>query len=227
MNIYAYNIPRYTHEKLGDLFPSVRFIQDTGKLLETIQANDLFICMWDDKETLKRIEKLPNKLFPRKEVVDFSANREEMCRFVDNHSKFPVERQYAKYEGTFQTTVPRLENSLNVVVKAGEEHRGQDKYLMYPGQTLTVRDSVVFEEFLDNAESFRVLLIGTDVFIIEYSDDPEKPKSLEQRWIKNINPLLKENEDHDSFKEAIADTKHMAHILGYDYRLSERENQLL
>lgn len=217
MKIYAYNIPRYTHEELSKEYPNIVFIPNTDHLLDVLEKEDKVICMWDDVDTLKRIHEINNDVFPKREIIDFSANREQMSRFVDVHSKFPVEREYAKFEGTFQVTVPKLNNSLNVVVKVGEEHRGQDKYLMYPGQTLTVKDSVIFEEFLDNAKSFRVLIVGDEVFVIEYFDDPNRPKSMEQRWIKNINPILQENENHELFKEEIEDALHLSKMLGFDY----------
>jgi len=217
MKIYAYNVPRYTHETLSKEFPHVVFLQNTNHLNDIIHPEDKVICMWDDTDTVSKIHAIDNEVFPSRNIINFSANREEMSRFVDHHSQFPVEREYVKLEGNFEVTVPRLLNSFNVVAKAGEEHRGQNKFLMYPGQTLTVKDSVIFEEFLDNAESFRVLLIGEEVFIIEYFDDPNRPKSLEQRWIKNINPILIENEDHDLFQKEIDDTIHLSKILGFDY----------
>ena len=217
MKIYAYNIPRYTHEVLKKEHPTVEFIPNTDRLLHEIKKEDVFICMWDDKETLNRLNELNNKVFPSKEIIDFSSNREKMSKFVDEHSMFAMEREYVKCDGMFQVTVPKLNRSLNVVVKVGEEHRGQNKFLKYPGQQMTVKDSVIFEEFLDNAHSFRVLLIEEDVFIIEYFDDPNNPKSMEQRWIKNLNPLLEENENHALFKDAIEDTLKMADLLDYRY----------
>ena len=217
MKIYAYNIAQYMHEELKKKYPEIIFIKNTENLLEEIKAEDIFICMWDDKDTLNRIKQIENELFPRREIIQFSANREEMTRFVQEHSNFKAEREYVKFEGTFTTTVPKLNNSLNVVAKVGEEHRGQNKYLMYPGQKLTVNESVVFEEFLDNARSFRVLLIGTDVFIIDYFDDPKNPKPIEQRWIKNLNPILEENLHHEKYRDAIDDAKHLSKALAFDY----------
>lgn len=218
MTIYAYNLPQYTHEELSFLFPDLVFIRDTSQLKNMITKDDLFICMWDDVPTLQLLETLHNPIFPSKDVINFSANRELMSKFVNQHSMFPCERDYVSFKGTeFVVTIPKLNNSLKVVAKVGEGHRGQNKFCMYPGQELLVKDSVVFEEFIESAQSYRILLIGDDIFVIEYHDDPYRPKSFDQNWIKNINPILLENTNHSLFKKEIGDTLHMANILNYRY----------
>lgn len=217
MKLYAYNLPRFVCESLQEVYPNLHPITNTQHLSQRIQQEDALICMWDDKDTLKEIKNIDNTIFPQQNIIHFSSNREEMSRFVDQHSSFPLEREYVKFSGFFPVTVPKLENSLQVVAKVGESHRGQNKFLLYPGQTLTVQDSVIFEEFVEDAESFRVLLIGENAFVIEYHDNPDAPRNEEQSWIKNLNPLLEENENQIGYEKEIEDARHLAKILGYSY----------
>jgi glutathione synthase/RimK-type ligase-like ATP-grasp enzyme len=217
MKIYARNMPKHAFEELKKEFSHLTLLENEDRLLEIIKSEDKLIYFWDDKDMITRINQIDNVVFPTREMLDFSANREAMTKFVSEHSVFNAEREYIKFEGTFTVTVPKLNNSFNVVAKVGEEHQGQNKHLMYPGQQLMVRDSVIFEEFLDNAKSFRVLLVGDEVFVIEYFDDPNRPKTMKERWIKNLNAVLIENEDQGKFKKEIEDTLYLSEKLGFDY----------
>jgi D-alanine-D-alanine ligase-like ATP-grasp enzyme len=189
-------------------------------ILPHLKSGDSFICFWNDEEALKAVSMLPPDvtLFPTRAMIDFAANREMMTRFVSQHSAFSANREYLSFPGeTKQVIVPDLGDSSRVVCKVGEEHCGEDKFLLYPGQSLWAKDSVIFEEFLPDAHSFRVLIIGEQIFVIEYFDDPDFLKPDDKVWIKNISPLLVENEIHDNFTPYIEDAKNMANLLGYDY----------
>jgi hypothetical protein len=220
MNKWIYNVPKYLHPLLMDEFNDLHIISTIQNIQNEALPGDLLVCMWDDEPTLSQLTKLSTEVnvFPTRELIDFSANREKMTKFVQEHSKFTAEREYFKFTGEqIEITVPRLKNSLQVVAKVGEEHRGQDKFLLYPGQKLYVKNSVLFEEYVIDAVSFRVLLIGDHLFIIEYNNDPNQLKADNQTWIKNINAILIENEDHSSYEEVIEDTISLSKKLGYDY----------
>lgn len=145
------------------------------------------------------------------------SSRITMTQFVDKHSHYPAERDYVRIKGSFVATVPRLKRSLQVVAKVGEAHQGQNKYLLYPGQVLHVRDSVIFEEFVPDAISIRVLIIGDKTYVLEYQDDPENPRPLGKEWIKNINPIIKLVKNREADQSFIHDTLALSQILGYDY----------
>lgn len=218
MIIWAYNLPRYLSLELMTKFTNVRFVESSEGIFNHLKPEDKIICMWDDGPTLSKLRKTTNETYPSREMIEFAASREDMTKFVDEHSQFPAERSYFKFLGEeMELPAPRFQNSLKVVAKVGEEHRGQDKFLLYPGQKIYVKDSVVFEEFVENAHSFRVLIVGEEVFIIDYFDDPYMPKPDGQHWIKNINAVLEENLDHEKYAKAIEDTKNMVKVLGWDY----------
>lgn len=213
-----YNVPKYVQEHLTLHFNEVQIMDKLYNINEPIKDEDKFICMWFDDPTIKFINKYTNSSFPEKQLLtNIFTNRERMTKIVDKHSVFGAERDYVQCYGNTRIMVPRLSNSLQVVVKVGEGHRGSNKYLLYPGQSLTVDDSVIFEEFVENAKSVRVLLIGDKAFIVEYFDDPEHLKSPEKEWIKNINTIIKVREDIKGFEHLVEDTKNISKAIDYDY----------
>lgn len=218
MKVWFYNIHKEVMTEVIKEFSNVLIIKSTLKILEYIKPNDKFICFWNDNDTLERLSKINNEVFPSKQIIfDFAKGREKMTRFVEKHSKFTTQREYFSFDGDFEITVPKLPGSLKVVVKVGKEHRGQDKFLLYPGQKVKVKDGAIFEEFVEDAESIRVLLIGDKQFIVEYHDDPEAPRRPENEWIKNINPIIKVRENNSGYEDLIEDTVNMSKIMGYDY----------
>lgn len=218
MRIWCYDLHRQVSVELIKEFNNISCIGSTSKLLNYIKPEDKFICFWNDEDTLNILKNINNTVFPSKKIIfDFADGREKMTRFVEKNSKFTSKRNYISFKDQMEIIVPKIENSLRVVAKVGKEHRGKDKFLLYPGQKLMVKDGAIFEEFIENADSIRILLIGDKTFVIEYHDDPESPRNPGEKWIKNINPVIKVRDSIQGFEDLVEDTLNMSKIIGYDY----------
>ncbi|MNC13561.1 hypothetical protein D3C75_613130 [compost metagenome] len=218
MKVWFYNAHRAVLPELIAKFDNIVFLGKTHGLLKNIKEEDKFICFWNDEETLNVLKQLQNEVFPSKEIIfNFAEGREKMTRFVEQYSKFSIKRDYVNVVGTAEVMVPKLPNSLKVVAKVGGDHKGDNKFCLYPGQKLMVKDSVIFEEFIENGQSIRILLIGNKPYVVEYYDDPDNPRMPENDWIKNINPIIKVRKDVSGYEDLIEDTINMSKIMNYDY----------
>lgn len=185
--IYDFGSHGYIYKHLMEKLPreSIKAISKTVKLEKLAKEGDLVIFYgWG-----KGHRKCQRMLLDRGVRVEVDGktslklgDKIWQLQVVDKMTKYPLERvfkenQERKYE---QIVVPKLESSDRVVVKVGNAHQGEGKYLKEPNTKLMMsKESVIFEQFVDNARSIRVLFIGDTLFIVEH-------KSRE--WIKNMNP---------------------------------------
>ena len=140
-----------------------------------------------------------------------------MTRFVEYNSNFSTKRIYVDCKEEQEMIVPEICSARKIVAKIGIDHIGQNKFIVYPGQKIKVNDKVIFEEFVEDAESIRILLIGKTPFVIKYMDNPNINKEPDKKWIKNIDPIIKVEENIEGFEQFVNDTLNMSRMMGYDY----------
>lgn len=104
------------------------------------------------------------------------------------------------------------------VIKEGNEHQGEDKYLTSDKYNFVYGTSYVVEPYVEG-RSVRVLIIGKDVFKIEHINS--------NNWIRNINPEEEITDAHIP-REVIADAQQIAKelklgLVGIDYQIGRSQ----
>ncbi len=216
MKIYAYNLNRHIKDDLVYNIHNLELVRSLQSVNKDITVEDVVICMWYDNESLEVVKDREN-VFPSHNILNLSQSRINMTKILDKHSMFPAERFYIEDNILESVMVPRLESSLKVVAKVGDDHKGQNKYLLYPNQTITTKESIIFEEFIEDARSIRVLLIGDKAFVIEFHNDKDLLKDKSTEWIKNINCTTELINDTSAYKDLIRDTRQLSNVLDYDF----------
>lgn len=134
----------------------------------------------------KRIE-----LFPPVETSLLLSDRVKSLKAIDKITNFPLERLFIDGDNVTlkEYLTPKLENSELVVTKIGNSHQGESKYLKKPGDIVRTKQNVVFEEYIDNSRSIRIIIIKDNVFVVEHVNSDIAKLNPETTWIKNIAPI--------------------------------------
>lgn len=182
------NLPKDSIQKIGQL----------TKLNKVINEGDL-VLFFNWGEGARRFQQrmidaygdnivtFPN--FTRSLMLD---DRIWMCQAIGAVTDYPLKRVYIKGNTVDlkDYSVPNIADK--VVVKIGNEHQGEGKYLKVPGDLVRTKQSVVFEEFVPNARSIRIMTLdGTKdtLFIVEHVNSKFAKLNSETSWIKNIDPV--------------------------------------
>jgi glutathione synthase/RimK-type ligase-like ATP-grasp enzyme len=108
--------------------------------------------------------------WPNPKILRAMSDRHETLRKC-------VEAGLVDHQVSFPTHAGDIEGPFPCVLKMGQGHRGQDKFLIRSSQDIPVlNDSATVEPFF-RGDSVRILIIGARQWLIEY----ENPDS----WIKN------------------------------------------
>lgn len=194
--IYSYGMERFLYQYLLTHLPinSIRNIHDNNKLRKLVKPNDL-VLFWGwgkgDRKLQRDLVNMGVKVFPDGEKSLFLGDKIEQLTFVDKITKYPLERIMFKGDGKTlnEYRTPKLESSEKVVLKVGDEHQGSGKYLKNVGNLVRSRENIIFEEFIDNARSIRILLITDkkeDTFVVDYIPQKYSKYNIETRWIGNV-----------------------------------------
>lgn len=110
------------------------------------------------------------------------GNKVCQLKAVDAITSFPLERVYIENntKELREYRVPKLNNSELIVLKIGNSHQGRDKYLKRPNALVRTKENVIYEEYVGNSRSIRVLIIKDAVWVVEHKAE---------EWIKNTNPV--------------------------------------
>jgi hypothetical protein len=249
--IYSFDLYNKVYTDLLTHLPqgNIKRISQLSKLRKLIQTNDLIILFnWGNGARNFQKEIVDNNIqlhtFPNFNTSLLMGDKIKQLTKVNNITKFPLERLYIE-NSTRELKdyyVPTLENSKNVVVKIGDEHQGESKYLKEPNQLIKTRENIVFEEFIENARSIRVLIFKDrieDIFIIEHINSDIAKLNKETSWIKNINPIEyvydyaeRYNSNIRNIDDIIQDAilimkSYNIEYVGVDYVVSENKTGLL
>lgn len=195
--IYASGLHRDIYLELMKRFPqgTLRNYGDVQKLSKLPVTNqDIFVIFNWGKGARKIQQELLKKRANQYPDVEFSLlinNKIKQLQTLDAMTKYPLERIFVENH-TYQTiTTPTLSNSAKVVTKIGNDHQGINKFLYTPGKQFKTKESVIFEEFVDDARSLRVAIIGEDqtVFLIEHQNSEHALDNPKTAWIKNMHPI--------------------------------------
>lgn len=163
---------------------SIMSISKSVKLAKFAKKGDLVIFYgWGNGHIKCKKELIERgiKILPDGELSLWLGNKVKQAKYIDTITQFPLERVYIENEmdslSSYKT--PSFGESLNTVVKIGNSHQGLNKYLKKENATIITKDNVIFEEFIEDARSIRILMIDNDVYITEH-------KAI--GWIKNDNP---------------------------------------
>lgn len=121
------------------------------------------------------------KIFPDGELSLWLGDKIRQSKYIDTITKFPLDRIYIENESNALNSykTPALGENPLMVVKIGNSHQGLKKYLKEENSKVITKENVIFEEFVEDARSIRILMIENNVYIVEHEDIG---------WIKNANP---------------------------------------
>jgi hypothetical protein len=178
--------------KLPASFPIVNInnFNKALKLIKNKKVDKLIVFNWKNgykllDEAIKVINK--HHIFPNYEVTNIIKDRLKQLEYIkdDSLKRFCHIHNYLDYYCFFE---------LYWVIKIGNYHQGKGKYLIksfedFKNLKLKIKenDLVLFEEFVPNARSIRIIKINYDIFIVEQLNDS---------WLKNV-------EIDGSFKEVV------------------------
>lgn len=194
--IYIHGMERHIHmELLKKLdFGEIKNIANLTKLEKMMKDDDIVILFNWGKGTRKFQEKYIKakiKFFPPVNTSLLLANRLKAIKELDTITKYPLERVLIEGDGETlkEYSTPELKNSAAIVLKVGDDHQGDGKYLKSPGDIVRSKYNVVFEEYVDNSRSIRVIIIKDAIFLVEHRNSDAARVNSNTKWIKNINPI--------------------------------------
>lgn len=163
---------------------SIISIAKSVKLEKLAKENDMIIFYGWGKGHIKCKKVLVEKgvkILPDGELSLWLGNKIKQAQYIDTITKFPLERKYIESENNNLNSykTPRVGKNLQIVVKIGNSHQGLNKYLKMENCKVITKESIIFEEYVENARSIRILMINNDVYIVEHEGID---------WIKNTNP---------------------------------------
>lgn len=155
-----------------------------------------------DQKLQDKLHKEGYTLFPNPEFSSFIRDRESYLSEVDKLSYYPLKRVYLPH---FTNDLPTIINThfgdADVVLKVGNLHASEGKYLITANRQIPYfkydmkKQPITIEEFVPNARSIRIGLIGDalnyeNYFITEHINS--------KTWLKNNAP---EEENTYSYNE--------------------------
>lgn len=172
--IYYNDNCRMITSKLKELVPDIRI---TTNLKQTLDSSDTVLFFnFKHNKLYDRLLSNGVNLFPYHDFVHFVRNRATQLKVIDTITKYPLKREY------IESHTGRIFSRSDLpILKVGYSHQGDGKY-KWPSQhnKTCYNDPVVFEEFVQNHRAIRVLIIESDIFVIEQIND---------HWIKNQYPI--------------------------------------
>lgn len=199
---------------------SIMQIAKTRKLEQFAVKDDMVIFYGWSNGDIKCKKALLNKgvkVFPDGELSLWLGDKVTQMKYIDKITMFPLDRNYIVNESGDLIThkTPQVGNDSNVVVKIGNSHQGLNKYLKKENYIVRTRENVIFEEYLKDSRSIRILMIEDTTYIVEHKDDG---------WIKNTNPeeiVYSFDNRHDmeiaNIDEIIQDARTIQKDLNMDY----------
>lgn len=252
---YGYGIWREIFNELqrDNSFRLLRNYQKHNQVTKAIQNKEIpkdkpFLFLRFSKGDQKLQDKLQSEgyqLFPNPEFSQFIRDREYYLQEIDQLTKYPLKRMYFPH---FDISIKQGVNDYfgyktPVVVKVGNLHASEGKYLVTETQPFPYlkydqrKQSITVEEFVPNARSIRIGLIGDptsyeNYFIHEHINS--------KTWLKNFAPeeelVYSYNERHqlnipeiDSLFEEVQmiAQRYNANLLGVDWVVTEDKIGLL
>jgi len=177
--IWYYDIDSDVIDFLRSNLPvdSFRASHNPATLSSKAKAGDLVIFFnYKHSKLYDSLERKGIRLFPSPKITHTLRNRAKQLRELDTITIFPLKRQYIdEYTG-----IP-IPNANLPIMKTGDNHQGIGKY-KFPAapRKMLRKESVVYEQFVENHRAIRILIIANDIFVIEHIND--------DTWIKNDNP---------------------------------------
>lgn len=172
------------------------------------------------------------KILPDGKLSLWLGDKVKQAQYIDTITKFPLKRMYIENESNDLNSykTPSVGENFQIVVKIGNSHQGLNKYLKRENHEVITRENIIFEEYIENARSIRILMIENDVYIVEHEGIG---------WIKNTNPQEYTYNYSDRHKlniknidKIIEDAKFIKENLkmdycGLDYVIGENKTGLL
>lgn len=208
-------------------YDEFRNITKLNKLQQLVKPGDTVIMAnYTEKATNTLMDMSKNRIrvFPRTDIRELVSNRKLMLQKLENVTQFNLLREY--YDRG-EVVVPKLGGYI-VVGKIGNEHQGKDKELYQAGALIKAKEPIVFEEFISNAKSLRVIALDENKenwYIVEYLE-PKYPceEYLSNSWIKNIQCEFKTYNYKDRYETPfrdidliIKDVEQMQKVLNHGY----------
>lgn len=254
--IYGYGMwDKIVQRLLVDLpLNSIRNIQKYNKVKQLlakdfIQPTELFFFLRFSEGDRKLQKELADKgfhLYPNPNFSFFIEKREEYLPKIDEWSQFPLKRIYTtNHVPTIKREIEKHFGSQPVVMKVGNLHASEEKYLISENRIIPVSKSkykykpmeVTIEEYVPNARSIRIGIVGNpnqeeNIYITEHINS--------KTWLKNNAPEEENTYSYQERKklnishidELIEETKEMAtryqtNLIGVDWVISEEKTGIL
>lgn len=243
----------YHQLQLDNDFRLLRNFQKYNQVAKAIQNKEIpkdqpFIFLRfssGDQKLQDRLHEEGYKLFPNPEFSIFIRNREEYLHEIDKLTKYPLKRLYFPHFSSdiYSKVKGYFGEDTDVVFKVGNLHASEGKYLVTPTEPLPYlkydqrKLPVTVEEFVPNARSIRIGLIGDpsnfeNYFIHEHINS--------KTWLKNFSPeeelVYSYNERYDlkipEIDQLIEEVQNIAlrynaNLLGVDWVISKDKIGLL
>lgn len=244
--IYSYHVERFIYYELLKFLPSgtLRDISNKERMKKLVTNDDLLLFFHftrDARDLQRYFNEQGIRMFPDISVSLFIEDRIQQLEKLKPITRFNLDRKASINETghRIQHIVPQM-TSDRVVVKIGNYHQGKNKLLKRAGSVVFEKENVLFEQYVDNSRSIRILMITDqpeDIFIVEHiNSDYINPG---EAWLKNISPVekvysLSEAESigikniNDILDDALTIKKFLNHdYLGIDYVVSDTVTGLL
>lgn len=200
--IYGYilweSVFDYVKKKLPEKL--IRNIKDHNYIQRAATEKDLIFLLKLGKGAQKLQEEFQTKgynLYPNPVFSNFLRNRSRYLEEVDTITNYALNR--IGFNAIYEVNkVPNISN--RVVMKIGDYHCGENKWLLGAGDKVPYikhklrQEPVLFEEFLSNARSIRIGIVGNpnkeeSYFITEHTNSEYAKQNTHTSWIKNISPI--------------------------------------
>lgn len=230
--IYSYGMENKIYIELLKKFNigEITKIAKLNKIEKLIKEGDSVILFNWGNGTRKFQEKYREdkriELFPPVETSLLLSDRLKSLKAIDKVTKFPIERLLIEGDRITlkEYRAPKLKNGELVVTKIGNDHQGESKYLKNPGDIVKTKENVVFEEYVDNSRSIRIIIIKDSIFVVEHVNSDIAKQNPETKWIKNIAPIETSFTYNDRHKlrikeidNIIEDAKEISRYLKIDF----------
>jgi len=199
--IYGYILWERVFEYVKKHLPekSIRNIKDHNYIQRAATEEDLIFLLKFGKGAQKLQEEFQYKgynLYPNPVFSNFLRNRSRYLEEVDTITNYALKR--IGFNSIYEVNmVPNISDRL--VMKIGDYHCGENKWLLGAGEKVPYikhklrQEPVLFEEFVPNARSIRIGIVGNpnkeeSYFITEHTNSEYAKQNAHTSWIKNISP---------------------------------------
>lgn len=250
--IYGYILWEKVFKHIRKQLPekSIRNINDHNYIQRAATEVDFIFLLKLGKGAQKLQEEFQIKgynLYPNPVFSNFLRNRSRYLEEVDTITNYALNR--IGFNSIYEVNkVPNISD--RVVMKIGDYHCGENKWLLGADDKVPYikhklrQEPVLFEEFVPNARSIRIGIVGDpnkeeSYFITEHTNSEYAKQNAHTSWIKNISPIEttylyheKENLRISEIDNLINETKKFAtryntDLIGVDWLVSENKIGLL